>query len=191
VYAATNADAIYKSTDSGETWVVSFYGQIKDQVFSIAADPAMPSTIYAGTGMGAVLQTVDGEHWAHVADEPNSCVVSGFAFDSSTSSVYFSSSTLSTDIVYHAGLGFCGFNPQTGNPGGSIFRRSGASSTWEVVTSGLAPSDVRSLAQTGPGFPFTLFAGTNGGGVFQFPAPRGAEGIIPVTPPAPASVTER
>ncbi|MDC8450263.1 MAG: YCF48-related protein [Nitrospira sp.] len=62
LYVATN-DAVYKSRDGGSTWerFLSFSAR---RVTTLAIDPLLPATIYAGTMGDAVYKSPDGgQHW--------------------------------------------------------------------------------------------------------------------------------
>lgn len=67
VYLGTNNQGIYKSLDSGHTWVKQNTGAGKGfldggRMWTMAIDPFNPQTIYttAGTGEGGVLKSTDG-----------------------------------------------------------------------------------------------------------------------------------
>lgn len=58
LYVATN-DAVYKSRDGGETWE-RFPSFSARRVTTLAIDPLLPATIYAGTMGDAVYKSPDG-----------------------------------------------------------------------------------------------------------------------------------
>ena len=62
LYVATN-DAVYKSRDGGGTWE-RFSSFSARRVTTLAIDPQLPATIYAGTMGDAVYKSPDGgQHW--------------------------------------------------------------------------------------------------------------------------------
>ena len=59
LYAGTNEDGIWKSTDAGNTWQhVGSPGPFP--VYSLIVDPSAAHTIYAGTNGGGVWTSSDG-----------------------------------------------------------------------------------------------------------------------------------
>ena len=62
LYAGTAYGGVFKSTDSGGTWVASALGA--QDVRALAIDPATPATLYAGTDYGGVFNSIDsGDTW--------------------------------------------------------------------------------------------------------------------------------
>ncbi|MFV2057110.1 MAG: hypothetical protein ACC707_11625 [Thiohalomonadales bacterium] len=61
---------VYKSTDAGETWKKQVVDLLPDgihdrTVFSLFVDPAMPTTVYAGTNTSGIYKSIDGgASWA-------------------------------------------------------------------------------------------------------------------------------
>jgi photosystem II stability/assembly factor-like uncharacterized protein len=56
---------LYKSTDKGNTWVVSDDGLPEGAlIFCITVNPAKPERIYAGTNQGIYISTDSGENWS-------------------------------------------------------------------------------------------------------------------------------
>ncbi|MDP2725918.1 MAG: hypothetical protein Q8P59_00100, partial [Dehalococcoidia bacterium] len=59
LYIGTATAGVFKSTDSGQSWVSMNQGLGTKAVFSLALDPAHPNTLYAGTNLG-VYRSEDG-----------------------------------------------------------------------------------------------------------------------------------
>ena len=70
---------VYKSTDGGVTWNAINNG-LAGAVWSVALDPASPSTLYAGDVYGKLFKTTDGGTTWIAAASPNGQYVSAFAF---------------------------------------------------------------------------------------------------------------
>jgi photosystem II stability/assembly factor-like uncharacterized protein len=74
---ANAASGVFKSSDSGETWVsVTSDLPVPSLLQAIAADPVNPGTLYAGTNR-AMLRTVNGgSHWTTLTI-PNATSIEG------------------------------------------------------------------------------------------------------------------
>ena len=57
---------IYKSTDSGDTWMPANTGLTDMNVHSIVGNPATPGLLYAGTPTGIFRSTDGGDSWAYI-----------------------------------------------------------------------------------------------------------------------------
>src|SRR5512146_3563578 len=82
LYVATN-DAVYKSRDGGQLWE-KFPSFSARRVTTVAIDPQLPATIYAGTMGDAVYKSPDGgQHWLpyNAGLKEHVSVVNQFAFD--------------------------------------------------------------------------------------------------------------
>jgi photosystem II stability/assembly factor-like uncharacterized protein len=55
--------AVFKSTDSGATWVTSDTGVSAGAVYALVADPVSPGVIYLGTNQGVFRTRDGGAHW--------------------------------------------------------------------------------------------------------------------------------
>jgi photosystem II stability/assembly factor-like uncharacterized protein len=98
LYIATN-DYIYKSRDEGGTWEKISGGMSHSRVISIAIDPALPATVYAGTKGDAVYKSYDGGHrWvpqkAGLDDVTITSVVNQLLFDSENANRLFAATTM-------------------------------------------------------------------------------------------------
>jgi hypothetical protein len=57
-------DGLSKSTDAGVTWAATSLAPEFDIVYTVAIDPGMPGTLYAGTSNGVSESTDAGATWA-------------------------------------------------------------------------------------------------------------------------------
>jgi photosystem II stability/assembly factor-like uncharacterized protein len=57
IYAGTNGDGIFKSTDGGNSWNKINTGLTDTHIRSLAIDPTNTQIIYAGTGSGVFKST--------------------------------------------------------------------------------------------------------------------------------------
>lgn len=152
LYAGPVGFGVYKTTSGGTTWSASNDGlPSKSVVLSLAIDPAMPSTLYAGMygvlangwqPTGGVYRSADGgSTWSAASAGLPDCPVNALAIDPGTPSTLYAG----TD---------CG-----------IYRSFDAGGTWIVANTGLTNSRVLALA-IDPTATNRLYAGTDGGGVF-------------------------
>jgi photosystem II stability/assembly factor-like uncharacterized protein len=152
LYAATQAQiqgvpgrihAIFRSSDSGDTWVRADSGLSNSRVRSLAIDPATPSILYAGTYRGVFRTRDSGETWeAANVGLPEEGWVKAIAIDPANPST-----------IYAGGLS-----------GVSCSRDSGDS--WETLTNEFPDLSINALA-IDPENPSTLYAGTSDAGVFR------------------------
>lgn len=178
LYAGTHHGGVFKSTNSGASWVRSETGLGNAYVSGLAIDPSTPSRLYAGVGSGVLRSTDSGGSWTTVAT--------------------FSARTLTVDPgvpqnVYAA----------AGNDG--FFKSTDAGSTWAPINTGMpsvpnaqslavAPSPPGTLyACTGYGRgPVAVYKSTDAGSnwTLSYTAPFGTDwiGVIAVDPLFPARV---
>jgi len=78
---STRNGTVLRSTDGGETWVE--INTNTNIVTVLAIDPAMPSTIYAGTFEGVVKSVDRGESWRAINTNINDWPVTTIAIDQS------------------------------------------------------------------------------------------------------------
>ena len=60
VYVVSEASAVYRSDDSGESWAPATQGLPDGGVETFALDPRLPQRLYAATPAGAVYVSEDG-----------------------------------------------------------------------------------------------------------------------------------
>jgi hypothetical protein len=184
---------VWKSTDAGATWKAAKKGlPAGDPASHLLIDPAHPSVLYAGTGLGVYKSTNAGRTWRpRSTNLPYSRAVLSLAIDPSNTSTVYASTTLS---VYKSTNGGSIWLPSNGglfrefmeyfsslvldqsNPSslytaaaesGGVFRSTDAGSSWQPLNVGLGVEPVLSLAMAA-GSPWpTLYAGTFGLSVFK------------------------
>ena len=143
LYCGVYRGGIYKSVDSGETWV-SVNPALREQVVSaIAIDPKHPDTVFVGAEIGGLFRTIDGgTTWTDIS--PVQEFISSIAID-----------PVHTDTVY------------VGTLLDGVFKSRDGGATWLSVSSGLGEAWVESLS-IDPSEPTHLFASTAyGPGVFR------------------------
>jgi len=143
VFAGTNGDGVFKSTNGGQNWIQVNNNLANTYVTSIAISSDY-STVLAGTEGGVFKSTNGGRSWTQV----NSGLENSYVF----SIAFASNSTV-----------FAGTE-------GGVFKSTDGGQSWTKVNSGLDNAYVFSVAVS-PTYSTdgTLFAGTNGGGVFNDP----------------------
>lgn len=96
VWVITESSDLFRSTDEGSTWerVPIVTGGRTVSVLSLAFDPSTPSTLYAGTGSGEVVKSLDrGAHWELIntglPTSPSTVQVWSVAVDPTTPSTVY------------------------------------------------------------------------------------------------------
>ena len=162
IYAGTG-HGVFRSFDGGASWTAAGAGSFAGSAFSLAIDPRSPSVVYAGTeGSGIVRSADGGSTWRPAGHGLTASDVYSVAFDRTGGPLY------------------------AGTRNGGVFR-SLDGETWSAVNAGLTSSTVFSLAFDGAS-PSLVYAGTYGGGVFEYSAAASAAvpSRAPVEPvPAP------
>lgn len=140
LYVATN-DAVYKSRDGGGTWE-KFPSFSARRVTTLAIDPQLPATIYAGTMGDAVYKSPDGgQHWLphNVGLKEHVSFVNQFVFHP----------TLSEKIYIATTVG--------------AFYSKDAGREWEERMNGMKEVHIVTSIAINPKDPTILFGGTTGG----------------------------
>ena len=140
LYVATN-DAVYKSRDGGVSWE-RFPSFSARRVTTVAIDPQLPATIYAGTMGDAVYKGPDGgQHWlAHnVGLKEHVSFVNQFVFHPALSEKLYAATTVGTYYTKDGGREW-------------EERMAGMKEVHIVVSMAISPKD-----------PTVLYAGTTGG----------------------------
>ena len=191
LYVATsenNTGGVFRSTNSGGSWIDVSTGLSVGGVTSLAIDPSTPSTLYAGSpnGGGVFKSTNSGSSWSAVnnglggnqlvhvlAIDPNTpstlyAGTAGGAFKSTNSGGSWSAvGTLGS--VY--ALAIDPSTPSTLYAGtaGGVFKSTNSGGTWSNVSTGLSVSGIGILSLAiDPSTPSTLYAGSDkGDGVFK------------------------
>jgi hypothetical protein len=141
---------LFKTTDGGSSWT-NATGSVIGTVSAIAVDPSSPSTVYCGDYYGPYRSTDGGVSWTRTG-----------TFDVNSIALSPSQST----ELYAAG----DYGAYSSTDGGV---------TWAAMNNGLGNLEVWSLAAH-PTTSGMVFAGTGGGGVYQY----AQEPHVVVTSPA-------
>ena len=81
LYAGTGSSGVFKSTDSGASWVAKNAGLTNLGVAVLAIDPSHPATVYAGDISGNFFKSTDsGESWFTATPLPRGRVTSLLAY---------------------------------------------------------------------------------------------------------------
>jgi uncharacterized repeat protein (TIGR02543 family) len=147
LYAGTNGGGVFRSTDSGTTWVAVNTGFITNTlVASLAIDPLISTILYAGTnGSGIFRSTDSGTTWVAVNTGLTDMYVLCLAIDPLTSTTLYA-----------------------GTETRGVFRSTDSGAHWTAVNTDLTYGYMRvtSLA-IDPVTPTTLYVGTFGEGVLR------------------------
>ena len=104
LYVATN-DAVYKSRDGGDSWE-KFPSFSARRVTTVAIDPQLPATVYAGTMGDAVYKSPDGgQHWLpyNVGLKEHVSFVNQFVFHPALSEKIYAATTVGAFYTKDAG----------------------------------------------------------------------------------------
>ena len=66
LYAGTDSNGVFKTTNGGGSWAAVNTGLTNFQVTALAIDPQTPATVYAGTANGVFKSTDGGMSWSAV-----------------------------------------------------------------------------------------------------------------------------
>ncbi len=160
LYVATN-DAVYKSRDAGASWE-RFPSFSARRVTTLAIDPQLPATVYAGTMGDAVYKSPDGgQRWLphNVGLKEHVSFVTQFVFHPLLTEKIYVATTVGAYYTKNAGREWeermngmkevhivtsIAINPQeptilyAGTTGG-IYRSDNATATWKRINKGLIP----------------------------------------------------
>ncbi len=160
LYVATN-DAVYKSRDGGGTWE-RFPSFSARRVTTLAIDPLLPATIYAGTMGDAVYKSPDGgQHWLphNVGLKEHVSFVNQFVFHPALSEKIYIATTVGAFYTKDAGREWeermngmkevhivtsIAINPKDptilfGGTTGGMYRSDDAAMSWKRINNGLIP----------------------------------------------------
>jgi hypothetical protein len=137
LYAGTDSEGAFKSTDSGASWTAINSGLPDLTVNVLAIDPMTPSTLYASVyGDGVFKSTDGGGHWADINSGLTYLQLLALAIDPTTPSTLYA-----------------------GSFGSGVFKSTDGGGHWAAINNGLTGLDVNALA-INPATPATLYAGT-------------------------------
>jgi photosystem II stability/assembly factor-like uncharacterized protein len=142
LYAGTHGSGIFKSTDSGRTWVAANTALTNRYIHALALDPSTPAKIYAGTDDGVFKFIDSGGTWVGASTGLGDPHIYALAIDSRTPTTLYAGSY------------------------GGVFKSTDSGGTWAGVNTGLGSPYIDALA-VDPANPGTLYAGTVGPQVFK------------------------
>ena len=160
LYVATN-DAVYKSRDGGGTWE-KFPSFSARRVTTLAIDPLLPATVYAGTMGDAVYKSPDGgQRWLphNVGLKEHVSFVNQFVFHPALSEQIYAATTIGAFYTKDAGREWqermngmkevhivtsIAINPKDptvlyGGTTGGVYRSDDGAMTWKKINNGLIP----------------------------------------------------
>jgi photosystem II stability/assembly factor-like uncharacterized protein len=139
-YVATN-DAVYKTRDAGQSWE-KFPSFSARRVTTVAIDPQLPATVYAGTMGDAVYKSPDGgQHWLphNVGLKEHVSFVNQFVFHPALSEKIYAATTV------------------------GAFYSKDAGREWEERMNGMKEVHIVTAIAINPKDPTVLYGGTTGG----------------------------
>ena len=150
LYAGTEGQGVFKSTDSGGSWFRANIGLTNLDVRALAIDPSHSAILYAGayatTGSSCCVlfkSTDSGATWVRASTGLPYSTVESIAIDPATPSTLF------------AGTGILG-----------VYKSTNSGGTWAEANTGLPGRMVSSLA-IDPVTPATLYVGMDFRGIFK------------------------
>jgi len=144
VYVGVYSAGVYKTTDSGQTWISSTTGMTNTDVQALAVNPVTPTTLYAGTFHGGAYKSTDGgSTWM---------AVNNGDLDENHSVYDLAVDPLRPQTLYAASLG-------------TVYKTTNGGGSWSEAGQGLSGSAIWRLA-IDPTEPSRLYAASEGGGVF-------------------------
>ncbi len=142
IYAGFFRSGLFKSTDSGASWIS--VGLFNMDIEVLAIDPVAPRTLYAGNRYGGVYRTTDaGANWIPASNglpRPNVCNLSLDPTDPA--------------IVY------------AGSWSSGLYKSADAGASWTPINGGLPTLEIRDIA-IDPITPTILYVGLDNRGVYQ------------------------
>ncbi|RPJ51765.1 MAG: hypothetical protein EHM21_01930, partial [Chloroflexi bacterium] len=142
LYAARGE--VYKSIDGGASWLAAGSGLPADPsgVFSLAIDPTLPSTVYAGTAGGVYKSMAGGASW--LAANNGLGITDGYGY------IYAMAIDPFAPNILYVGLGDV------------VYKSADGGENWQQVSVDLPVSAYVYSLVIDPKMPATLYAGTYG-----------------------------
>ncbi|MEO6323276.1 MAG: hypothetical protein ABIT01_17755 [Thermoanaerobaculia bacterium] len=187
------ARGVFKSTDSGDTWLPT--GLNSGNISTLKIDPVNPATIYAGMRAGVQKSTDAGMTWANASAGLTVLFVTDVAIDPRNHTTLYLGSEIGVFRSTDSGEHWIARGPYPSNPpihslavdagngdvfyagDDGVFRSTDAGATWSEVKPGLPRFFVSTLALDPSGK--TVYAGLSGGGVWQFTDGPTSSTLIP------------
>jgi photosystem II stability/assembly factor-like uncharacterized protein len=148
VYAGTNSDSVYKSTDGGISWNIANAG-MKEHIAIVnnfAVDRKNPQTMYAATTVGVFKTTNGAMRWDDMSKGFESYYIVSVAMDPQNS-----------DVLY------------VGTSGG-VYKTTDGAKNWRAINNGMIKGEVGSAMALGvnalaidPASSNTIYAGSTRG----------------------------
>jgi RHS repeat-associated protein len=179
---------VLKSTDAGQSWLPT---NIALSVLSLVVDPLLPSTVYAGGGVGVGKSTDGGQTWTVASPSGPTQQVLSVVVDPRDDAIIYAGSNwpgglfksidgaLSWTPVLGASVGSVAAIPNgpnattlyVGTFGGDVAKSVDSGATWSYVLSGITdasgnPAAVRAVV-IDPTTAGTVYAGTFGAGILK------------------------
>ena len=153
IYAGTWGSGMYKSSDSGVTWMLINDGLDNLFINTVAIDPVTTTTIYIGTQTDGVYKSNNGGlSWAAAGSGLNQdAIVYSLAID-----------PFEPNILYAGTRSPGGVPPY----GGGVYKSVDGGASWQAVNSGLGEDWVYEVA-IHPTHPNVLYAATHSAGVYK------------------------
>jgi photosystem II stability/assembly factor-like uncharacterized protein len=191
-YATVESIGVYKTTNGGLSWQQRNSGLTSLYVFSIVVRPAAPKVLFVGDYTGVFVSTNSAGSWSPTTGITSGEAVSTIAIDRTTPSrlyagTFGNGAWVSSNGGQHwialdaGGLPDGSVDELVAAPGGhmvyAVDRLHGVwaingilgGATWTQMNTGIEPPFLADVSQIAvrPSSPGTLYAGTNGGGVFR------------------------
>ncbi len=178
VYVGTYRDGVFKSVNGGKNWSAASSGLMSEDVRSLAIDPKIPDTIYAGLGNGVGLYKTEngGASWSPTS---NGIVVEcpsylqrigqvnpGISLEKPVRTV--GSDYVSTPWTLISGVMILPSNPKilfVSDYQRGVYMTTSGGESWVAINDGLDYQAVTSLALSRN--EAVLYASTSGGGVYR------------------------
>ena len=185
-YGVWRYDSVYKSTDGGDSWLLSNNGIYYTHVFGMVIDRLLTDTIYLATFNHGVLKTMDGgETWDPAGlqdDKIYTLVIKPGSSKDLLAGTYGDGIYRSSDggvKWQHSNTGIDNANPTSviispTNPlklyasiyGAGVLQTAVGGHTWDEMNTGLGDKFVSSLIQD-PAHPELIYALTNQSGLYR------------------------